>query len=490
MSRLFDISASPGEFLSRYSSILRNFVSDADVVRDLAAATAFNVAQVLDLADEAKQSIGVHELVDRRKLYVVPIRIRESELQSDLNVFTYGSGAVYGDGHVYGGVNTASVSFGVPQGIASIGLLSDSFIEETVVFFPGSDFVLNAGVLTLWRNPFDTLPSHDVYDAAGAKLDREIVLWATNVEVWDRLAESMYGLIAGVVDRGESGYAEVVGAVWDAIVAGPSTAAIYSVLCATAGIRLAAKDEVVRSIEITSTRRIVVTDTETYEGHLDAGVLVGVGDTLHAGAPVFDTVLLRDLARPDSDLDGIPALTFTVLSATGAVVVGFPNHDVAVRSTPEGVTFDVAGSPDAVAAFWASVRQQEAATGTTLAQMLVYEFGDIPLTLNPLRYLTSHMFLANTVVVTLRPQCFLRESGLLVRAGAMLTRLIPARILLVQHSYLDDPLDSIGVDTTFDGVGFIEAESAIDRGRPAGAASPATELAYSDLQPMLANYAR
>lgn len=490
MSRLYDISANPGEFLSRYSSILRNFVSDNDVVRDLAAATAFNIAQVLDLADEAKQSIGVHELVDRRKLYVVPIRIRESELQSDLNVFTYGSGAIYGDGHVYGGVNTASVSFGVPQGIASIGLLADSFISENVVFFPGSDFVLSGSVLTLWRNPFDTMPAQDVYDGAGIKIDREIVLWATNVEIWDRLAESMYGLIAGIVDRGEPGYAEVVGALWDATVAGPSTAAIYGVLCATAGVRLATKDEVVRSIEITSTRRVVVTDTETYEGHLDAGVLVGVGEMLRAGTPVFDTVLLRDLARPDSDLTGIPALTFTVLSPSGSAVVGFPNHDVAVRDTPDGVTFDIAGAPDAVAAFWAGVRQHEIATGMTLEQALVTEFGEIPMALNPLRYLTSHLFLANTVVVTLRPQCFLREAGLLVRAGVVLTRLIPARILLVQHSYLDDCLDSIGADNAFAGVGFIEAELAGDRGRPTGVALPATELAYSDLQPMLANYAR
>jgi len=490
VSRLFDISANPQEFLSRYSSVLRNFVKDNDVVRDLAAATAFNIAQICDLADEVKQSIGVHELTDRRRLYTVPIRIRESELQSDLNVFTFGSGAVYGDGHVYGGVNTASVSFGVPQGIASIGMLVDSFIAETAVFFPGADFVLDGSVLTLWRNPFDMLPSTTVYDASGAKIDREIVLWAINVEIWDRLAESMYGLVAGIIDRGEEGYAEVVAALWDALVSGPSVSAIYSVLCATAGVRLAVRDEVVRSVSTTSTSQAVVTDTEVYFGHPDATALVGVGDTLRAGDPVFDTVLLRDLARTDADLSGIPALTFTVLSPTGAAVVGFPNHDVAVRNTVDGVVFDIAGAPDAVAEFWAGVRRQEAARGTTLAQMLIAEFGAIPAMLNPLNYLASHLFLANTVVVTMRPQCFRRDAGLLVRAGSVLTRLIPARVLLVQHSYFDDRLDSIGVDNTFAGVGFIEASATSDRGRPKGTALPATELAYSDLQPMLANYAR
>lgn len=492
MNRLLDISKSPQEFLARYSSILRNLVEDGDVVRDLAAATAFNIAQNLDLADEIKSSIGVYDLVDRRRVYVVPLRLRESELVSDLNVFTYGSGAVYGDGRVFGGLSTASATFAIPEGIASIGFIADSFIAETEVFLPGSDFVLNGTKLTLWRNPFEVLAAQakSVYDSSGVVIDRELVLWAVDVMVWDRLAESMYGLIAGILDSGESGYAATVGALWRAIIEGPSSAAVLEVLCTAAGVDVAKSTEVVRSVEVTATAKVVVTDTAVYRGHVTAVPTAGVGETLEKGEAVFDTVVIRDLVRPDASLDGVPALTFNVITPSGAVVVGFPNKDVAVRETSDGYVFDVAGTPDAVAAFWAEVRRREKEGAPTLGALLIDEFGFIPATLNPLRYLVSHLFLANAVVITTRPQGFRNAPGLVAKASALLAGLIPARILLIQHSYLDDQFDTLGCSNPGTGVAFFDGMATSERGRPLGTADPATELAYSDLQPMLANYAR
>jgi hypothetical protein len=492
VSRLLDISSNPQAFLARYSSILRNLIVDNGVVRDLAAATAFNIAQTLDLADEIKRSVGIAELVDRRRVYAVPLRLRESELVSDLNAFTYGSGAVYGDGKIFGGITTASASFGIPEGIASIGYIADSFIAETEVFIPGADFILRGNTLTLWRNPFETLSAQakTVYAASGEAIDRELVLWAIDTEVWDRLAESMYGLIVGIADSGERGYAAVVGELWKAIVGGPSVAAVYNVLCAAAGVPLATATEVVRSIEATATGVVVVTDTTVYRGHATATPLVSVGDTVTSGSPVFDTVVIRDLVRTDSDLTGIPALTFHVDTAAGHVVVGFPNTEVAVRAVGSGYVFDIAGTDDDVTAFWAEVRRKEAAGAPTLESLLIAEFGAIPSTINPLRYLVSHLFLANAVVITIRPQGFLNDASLIAKASAVLAGLIPARILLIQHSYLDDQFDTMGCSTAGTGAAFFDGMAASDRCRVGGAAAPATELAYSDLQPMLANYAR
>jgi len=191
-----------------------------------------------------------------------------------------------------------------------------------------------------------------------------------------------------------------------------------------------------------------------------------------------------------SDLTGIPALPFHVDTAAGHVVVGFHNHDVAVRRVGASYVFDIAGTDADVAAFWEEVRRKEAAGAPTLDSLLIAEFGVVPATINPLRYLVSHLFLALAVVITIRPQGFLTDASLIAKASAVLAGLIPARILLIQHSYLDDQFDTLGCDAAGAGVTFFDGMATSERCRPYGDANPATELAYSDLQPMLANYAR
>lgn len=408
------------------------------------------------------------------------IRLLESELTSDTNRVQYGSGKTFGDGTIYGQIQTQSYAWKVPEDIREIGLLVDHVINPTHVFdISNSSLDPDRSELRFSVNPFDLLDVLPVYDAAGTLIDRQVLLWGRNVAEDKDTPYLRYGAIIGVQGKSSRDYVAILRACWHMLVLGPSMADFTRGLLSSAGLPLVVGNETVESIQSDSTGKAIITDKSVYRVHGDATPLVTVGQTLREGDLLVDTVQILEFSsgvtRDYGALLGFAAGPELLNGVQGSVV--FPNTNTTWTIRDDGdVEFTLYGDDQDITGFWDAVHQAGVAAGTTLAQLVGVTAPGVVKPVNPLHFVLDNVLGSNLLVVVVKPEHFLTfEPGFLVRVKTLL----PAGTLLLVQMTLSPQTDSTDLG------GLIDTAAAYDAIQPPDEAASvsATTLTYGDYTP-------
>jgi len=483
---LIDYLSSKQAFFSFYGSFWRLFVEDAAAVKELAQATSLLLAQLEQKRSESDLLFSHQQADNYRLRYWRPLTFRESELNSTTNVVSWGSGRIWGDGLLWGQRRGDAVAFAVQSEIKDIGFMVNDLADPTMILTQGVDFVLDTQLrrLTFKLNPFEDprIEIRDVF-SGGAKVDREIVIWAVAVAEHDRSVYLRHGAILGLQDAGEAAYAASVASAYKMLLQGPSQSALRQALHAVAGIRVAEGDETVEIIDSSSQDKLlIITDRNVYRFHVDATPQVAVGDVLIKDDLLADTVEVQSLGGLTPDLSSIPALVFDETNSNNTGPIGIDNLEVAV--TPVDVDgdidieFPVQGRDADVAAFWAGIHARGAQSGRTLADIVIEWKGTLDTTINPVELLAGFLLANNAVLISLKPEQFLVRDSLGAKLTTVISRFLPPRMLAFQFMFLTPTIDTYTPGGALDEVALYGATDTID--------SAGTGL--SDLSPVIRSY--
>lgn len=380
---------------------------------------------------EAQTFANALELVDALAVDTVPVfhkenwrplRLRASERQA-AELLRYGDAAVYGsqpDGYTYayGVSRTDATAFPAPATLSRAPVLCNNLTRPTAVLAAGTDFDLTAdGLLVFRKDPFadPRLPQRPVYDASGATVDSEIVLWLFRADFDLEMAYARYGYVLDLRLRSSVDYRDLLATLFASLVEGPGALKLRTALALMCSTPLArTTGEIVEDIALTATRLLIVTDRDVYQFDPDALPIVAVGDTLEAGDSLVHTFAVTPLSN------GVVPASVASLSAGSGLLIGaytgelsFLNRDLptTVTTAADGrtvLTFPVGGSAPDVAAFWADVHARGVAAGATLAELLDTRTNKVgqptaaalPASVNPLQLLAGGL-LRNAVLIEL-----------------------------------------------------------------------------------------
>ena len=343
-----------------------------------------------------------------------------------------GGGRPAGFMQVYGGEDWP----GVVQAVLPPPLVDVPFTIHNLVVNPsltlvrGTDYDVDAdrGTIRFKADPFANplVPRRDIVDANGNVTDTEIALWVYKGQFDLDYVYMQFGYALGMQMKSSQGYKDLLNAFWDMYVLGPSLGLLSAFMSALSGAQTCLDaTETVAVVLANEMEQVVVTDTHVYKFPLAAGLLVAVGDEIHAGAPLSDAFVIRELSGVTFDLSLLSALSITDRLASGPFTssLTFRNHDAAltyvgVEDGKAMVTFETSGFPGDIDAFWDDVQARGVAAGKTLANYLdvratpVGEPGpaSLPATINPAEFIVGQLMKSNLFVIRLRLASFWPDS--------------------------------------------------------------------------------
>lgn len=269
-------------------------------LRGLLRGTSIQAAQTYLDYLEAVASLNRFSVpvFNRRAWHLV--LLRESAVESGgAAVLKYGETAGYGDSYRYG-VPVAGRFNAVDVDLERIGLLMNRLVEPSVAWVSGCDFYVQDRRLHLRSNPFDDsrFATRNVFDASGAVVDREIVLWAFDARRdWQHIY-THFGYVLRKKYASSENYRDFVNAFWNGLVGGLSALDLDWLLASIADVPVVMEArEIVEQIVRQPAKVSIVTDLGAYVYPAGSVPTVAVGDVVHAGQPLVDTVQVFDLAN-------------------------------------------------------------------------------------------------------------------------------------------------------------------------------------------------
>jgi hypothetical protein len=382
-------------------------------------------------------------------------------------------------------------AWAVPPGFVAANVVLNRITDASLVLTAGTDFTVADGVIRFRDDPFadDRVAKRELVQD-GVVVDREAALWAYGGEWdWDTVYQQ-FGYVLGLKRASSGEYRDLVNAVFDALVQGPTAASVEAAFSAVCGIPLAAGDEVVEEVWRDAAHLWVATDKTVYKFGAGAVPLVTPGQLLEPGQPVVRGLRFIDLNRGHAAVvGGLRALVLGrgVLAAGFYQELMFEDTEVplAVEYDAAGrakVSWELAGFPGDVEAFFDDLHAAGVANGETLAHLLDTRPAEakaafrepppaaLPPTINPLKFLCDNVLRNNAVVVHCRPSEFGPNALGLGAAAQILRRVVPPQTLclvVAELSAADAPVRMTasgssespgGVETvtTFSGVAVAE----------------------------------
>lgn len=398
------------------------------------------------------------------------LRIKESELNNfDVLIPDYKTGTSYtyatSTGLSYGKAQAIEGYFSVPlpSSVVEVRTVLNKIVAPSLVFQEGIDYwVPEAGVLTFRDNPFNnsSIPVQDVV-VDGVTTDRECILWLYHGQWdWDNVYEQ-FGYALSLRMASSEGYRDIINAVLDAFTGGTSSSDLQFAWSAITGVPITVeKTETVEVVESDSRSLVVVTDKNAYNFSLNSSATVAVGDVVHAGDSLVDTVKIYEFNRGSvsSDITGL-ALGAGFLSVGFFGDLTFENKDtgLVVEENVDGytkVSWDLGGFPGDIEKFWNDVHAQGVADGKTIAMYLDVRpdpvgqptAASLPATINPLEFLCENFLRYNTFLVKIKTNQ-LGDNKLPSIPAVALRKIIPphtAMIVLVELVHTDTPITMDG----------------------------------------------
>ena len=336
-----------------------------------------------------------------------------------------GNGRPAGFVQTYGGADRTNVV----QVKLSGNLVNARFTLQNAVTAPtktwinGIDYDVDTvrGLLRFRSNPFEdaAVPVRDIFDAAGNRVDREFALWVYSGEFDLDYVYTQFGYALGVKLSSAQGYKDLLNALWDMHLLGPSRRDLQLYLAALSGTPTVLNPrEVVEVVQVEETSQLIVTDASVYRVPLGATGLPAVGDTIYAGDPLTDAISVSELSGADPDFSILSAMSLSSNFMSGNFIseLTFRNSRVGVDYVgidAEGkaeVRFEVNGFPGDVEEFWTAVHAKGKAEGATLANLLdtrenkVGEPGpsNMPALINPMEFALDNFMRNNLFFIKVK----------------------------------------------------------------------------------------
>jgi hypothetical protein len=423
-------------------------------------------------------------------------RMLKSEMNSSKVTLPLHDGSTsYNEGGLYDvPPDQLSFVFPIDENLTGVRQALNRFTEPSLVWTTGVDFVLEEGRITFMVNPFEDnrIASRLVYQD-GEVVDEEAVLWLFKGEFDYETLYRQYGYVLNMKYQSSKAYRDMLTGFFQALVGGTTARNVLMGVSAVTGVPLVMEPtEVVEHVTIDGAGRLVITDQHSYRFPESATPVVDVGDTVHAGDTLADSLTVIELNRgvvPD-DLLAL-AMGKGFLSTCYYSDLIFENKEVPFEVDEDHasgftyVKFGLGGFPLDVERFFDDMHERGIAysqlpvdecdpgdtvlipgdecdgEGTpdqvlrrgTLAHLLDVRENPIgeptaaslPDTINPLEFLIDNVLRANAVLVRVRAVS-LGTENLGLYASTQFTKIVPPHTAMILVIELTPPTDSITVD--------------------------------------------
>lgn len=340
----------------------------------------------------------------------------------------------------------------------------------------GVDYTIDTerNTMSFASDPFNNpaVAIRDVLNEAGEIVDREIGLWVYRGSFDLESIWTYFGYVLSMRLRSSQEYKDLLNALWDMHVLGPSLQGFQAFLAAAAGApTIIDASETVEVIQTEGDTKLIVTTTHAYRVPVAATVIVSVGDVLKSGDPITDAVQLVELqgANPDYSLINALAVAPSFTTTEYLCELVFRNERVALEylgPDDDGkvlVRFEISGFPADVDLFWEKANAAGKASGATLAELLDQRTNKVgqpppsalPAFVNPLEMVVGNIMRNNLFVIRMNAVSF----GANAPSSTMLSFLrtvIPPHttyVVLYQLGAFEEELDLI-VDGAEEGIGL------------------------------------
>lgn len=390
--------------------------------------------------DQVDRALSFTEIDPYRTERWYPVQLNESELNSTPGtVLRFNEGATFGnqaDGsvHVYGAPVARYYSFPVPANLRGFQYMAARLTLSGATYTNGIQVLLDTerSLLLFKDNPLlDPNLGHQVL-SDGTQSTQSVTVWLSDALFEHSDVYRQHGFVFGLPVNQDSAVAKPgLEAVSDAVVGGSSVLSLSKLLEAGTGIPFARTAQTVLYSFVDRGGRVVITDKAVHRMAAAAPVPWSVGSVIPAGSFVSSDVAIADCRRGTAP-DWLKALVLhrglRDSGVTGDVTFG--NQLVPLQAsyaTGEEVTqFELGGSPEAVASFFAILSQRLSAAGLRLAA-LTSASGEPAGQINPLRFLIKNWLRNSLLLVKIT------GTALLSPGAAHLAKL---RSLLPPHTAL------------------------------------------------------
>jgi len=321
-------------------------------------------------------------------------------------------------------VGTTGCVCTLPEGVVEVPILQNRIASPSVVLFDGLDYSVRAGMLVFKRSPFsDAAIPQSSEIRPGAAAIREITLWAYKAKIDRKHVLQQFGAIAELPQPRNipaETYKQLVNAVIDVMTRGTSTAAVKAAVALLHGVPVTTSPvEVVQDVCEAHTGPLVLTDVNVYRLPSWASAAVCKGQRLPRGTPLVDACVIVDPHRCDSiDIKEI-AVPASMLPSGIHTPLTFVNNDVPLQRSP--LRFSLGGRDSAKNCFWKQTDVE------VLEKLLTDVNGNLPMTINPMKFLMRHILSGNCMVILKRPQC----PRPIVPMDAFLRKIVPPPIAVL-----------------------------------------------------------
>jgi hypothetical protein len=348
-----------------------------------------------------------------------PLTIRKSDVTAG-RIVRYGDGDSYGDPLTYGQPAEAAIwSIPVDVTLAEAVNIADRPIDPRLIWTSGLEFRVDKENhrIEFMQDPFlETAFAMDSEESDDAE-DPTLTLWLLNADLDLESLYHQFGTVLGIyLSTGSDAYRDLINAFWDCLLRGANVLSLRQALAAMLGIPcVIGRQETVEAITRHVDRLVITSSAHVYEFSGDATETVTVGQVVYAGDFLTDAVHIYEGESLLTVPADVPALCLEPgdldVPAIGSLV--FPNRQLPVSyALIDGkaqVTFPLGGRTDDVVAFWAGVRDREAATGYSVARTLNRDdttaeptVDQIPATVNPMNFLFKHTLRDSTSLVVIK----------------------------------------------------------------------------------------
>lgn len=385
-------------------------------------------------------------------------------------------------------------SFPIPANMVHVPTAMNRITNPTVLWTNTLDYTLDATrqAIVFRQNPFDNpfFAVRPIYES-GEIVDREAAIWLFRGEFDFATIYQQFGYVLGLKLKSSRGYRDLVNAIMDAMVNGPTAISTEQAVATIAGIPLV--QETSETVEVVSSDKIsqlIVTDKHVYRFSMRATPAVAVGDVVTVGQSLVDAFDVYEFNRGELP-DALKSLAVGRGLLAGCFYgdLIFDNREVPLEvdeQHPSGhtyVKFGLGGFPADVAAFFDEVHSRgviayegretgECAPSVrvgTLAHLLdtrVNRDGEprarnLPATINPLKFLVENILRNNAYVIRIKIAGMGPDAVGLYNVRHLRRTLPPHTALILIYEFEAAP-DTVSADTVDEAVGTFHGINVTD----------------------------
>lgn len=454
----------------------------------------------------AQHQLAVLELIASMSRFEVPIFHRENWYllllrESELNGSAAGLSRFDETDYVFDSellfdtpARRPLYAFPAPADLTRSPLIMNRITDPSIILTHSIDFALDVQnqALVFRINPFEQplIAKRDIYEN-GEVVDREVALWLFRGEFDYQHIWKQFGYVLGLHLKSAKGYRDLMNALMDALVEGPTCRSIEDALSVITGIPLVIEPtETVEVLSTDSAGQLIMTNKNVYRFSSRAVPRVAVGDIVLAGQSLIDAFEVIEFNRGEIGSLAVLSIGKGLLANCYLGDLLFDNKEIPLEVDEDhssGYTylkFGLGGFPADVTRFFDDMHERgiiayesnapdacatERRVGT-LAHLLDKRANrdgepraaNLPSTINPLKFLVENVLRNHAYVVKIK------VSGMGPNALGLynvrhLYRMLPPQTALILVYEFAAERETIGPEYVLEGdLGYFTALDASD----------------------------